>query len=126
MEWMSHYKCRETKQQPSMLPGPAVPGCCLVSFCSLCDIHSIHSVLQFRVLNSVGPPCIGLRGHTEVELFTQREEHVGQASGEVAAGVREPVDAHGRLLSVGDRHLDSFFRMGQLGFTGLPAYSDTV
>ena len=30
--------------QPSMLPGPAVPGCCLVSFCFLCDIHSIHSV----------------------------------------------------------------------------------
>ena len=36
---------RETKQQPSMLPGPAVPGCCFVSFCLLCDIHSIHSVV---------------------------------------------------------------------------------
>ena len=31
-EWMSHRKRRETKQQPSMLPGPAVHGCCLVSF----------------------------------------------------------------------------------------------
>ena len=41
---MSHKKRRETKQQPSMLPGPAVPCCCLVSFCFLCDIHSIHSV----------------------------------------------------------------------------------
>ena len=41
---MSHRKRRETKQQPSMLPGPAVPGCCLVSFCFLCDIHSIHSI----------------------------------------------------------------------------------
>ena len=44
MEWMWHRKWRETKQNPSMFPGPAVPGCCLVSFCFLCDIHSIHSV----------------------------------------------------------------------------------
>ena len=44
MEWMSHRKWRETKQQPIMLPGPAVPGCCLVSFCFPCDIHCIHSV----------------------------------------------------------------------------------
>ena len=42
---MSHRKRRETKQQPSMLPGPAVPFCCLVSFCFWCDIHSIHSVI---------------------------------------------------------------------------------
>ena len=41
MEWMSHRKRRETKQQPSMLPGPAVPGCCLVSFHFQCDILSI-------------------------------------------------------------------------------------
>ena len=39
MECMSHRKRRETKQQPSMLLGPAVPGCCLVSFHFLCDIH---------------------------------------------------------------------------------------
>ena len=32
MEWMSHRERRENKQQPSMLPGPAVSGCCLVSF----------------------------------------------------------------------------------------------
>ena len=41
---MLHRKQRETKQQPSMLPSPAVSGCCLVSFCFLCDIHFIHSV----------------------------------------------------------------------------------
>ena len=41
---MSHRKRRETKQQLSMLLGPAVPGCCLVSFHFLCDIHSLHSV----------------------------------------------------------------------------------
>ena len=45
MECMSHRKRRETKQQPNMLPSPAVPGCCIVSFHFLCDIHSIHSVL---------------------------------------------------------------------------------
>ena len=33
----------ETKQHPSMLPCPAVPGSCLVSFCFLCDIHSVYS-----------------------------------------------------------------------------------
>ena len=41
---MTHGKWRETKQQPSMLPGPAMRGCCLVSFCFLCDIHSIHFI----------------------------------------------------------------------------------
>ena len=44
MECMSHRKLKETKQQPSMLPCPAVPGCCLVSFHFMCNIHSIHSV----------------------------------------------------------------------------------
>ena len=44
MELMSHSKWRETKQQPSMLPGPDVLGCCLVSFSFLCDIYSSHSV----------------------------------------------------------------------------------
>ena len=29
---IAHRKWKETKQQPSMLPGPAVPGCSLVSF----------------------------------------------------------------------------------------------
>ena len=32
MWWMAHRKWKESKQQPSMLPGPAVPGCCLFSF----------------------------------------------------------------------------------------------
>ena len=29
---MAHRKWKETKQLPRMLPGPAVPGCCLISF----------------------------------------------------------------------------------------------
>ena len=40
---MSHRKRRETKLELSMLPGPAVPGCRLVSFRFLCDIHSVRS-----------------------------------------------------------------------------------
>ena len=42
---MVHRKWKETKQQPSMLPGPAVPGCCLVSFYFLWAILSTSTVL---------------------------------------------------------------------------------
>ena len=41
---MAHRKWKETKQQPSMLPGPAVPGSCLVSFHILWDILSTSTV----------------------------------------------------------------------------------
>ena len=44
MGWMSHWKWKETKQQPSMLPGPAVSGCCFISFHFLWAIHPIHPV----------------------------------------------------------------------------------
>ena len=37
-------KWKEIQQQPNMLPGSAVPGCCLLSFHFLCDIHFINSV----------------------------------------------------------------------------------
>jgi len=39
-----HSKWKETKQQPSMLPGPPVPGCCLVSFHFLWGNLSTHTV----------------------------------------------------------------------------------
>ena len=62
IEWMSHRKQRETKQQPSMLPGPAVPGCCLGSFRFLCNIHSSHSIRSIRNLafsfSSLAPRCL--------------------------------------------------------------------
>ena len=32
MGWMAHRKWKEIELQPSMLPGPAVPGSCLASF----------------------------------------------------------------------------------------------
>ena len=44
MGWMANRKWRETKQQPSMLPGPAVPGCCLFPFHFLWAIHPIRPV----------------------------------------------------------------------------------
>ena len=41
---MAHGKWKETKQQPSMFPGPAVPGCCLVYFHILWAILSTSTV----------------------------------------------------------------------------------
>ena len=41
---MAHRKWKEFKQQPSMLPGPAVPGGCLVSFHNLWAILSTSTV----------------------------------------------------------------------------------
>ena len=42
--WMAHRKWKEIEQQPSMLPGLAVPGCCLVSFYILWAILRPHTV----------------------------------------------------------------------------------
>ena len=42
---MSHRKWRETKQQPSLLPCPAVPGCCFVSFNFLWS-HTVHDYMS--------------------------------------------------------------------------------
>ena len=42
---MAHRKWKETKQQPRMLSGPAVPGCCLVSLHIPRDILSTSTVL---------------------------------------------------------------------------------
>ena len=44
MGWMAHRKWKESKHQPSMLPGPAVPGCCLISFHFLWAIQLIRPV----------------------------------------------------------------------------------
>ena len=46
MEWMSHRKQKDTKQQPGTAGHGNILGCCLVSFSFLCDIDSIHSVLS--------------------------------------------------------------------------------
>ena len=44
MGWMAHRKWKKIKQQPSMLPGPAVPGSYLASFHFLWAIHPIRPV----------------------------------------------------------------------------------
>ena len=44
---MAHRKWKETKQQPSMLPGPAVPGCSLVSF------HFLRAILCPQAVGGV-------------------------------------------------------------------------
>ena len=46
--WMAHRKWKESKQQPSKLPGPAVPGCCLISFHFLWAIHPIRPVYELH------------------------------------------------------------------------------
>ena len=48
MGWMAHRKRKETKQQPSLLPGPAVPGHCLVFFHFLLAILSTSTVYTFN------------------------------------------------------------------------------
>ena len=45
MGWMAQRKWIEIKQQPIMLPGPAVPGSCLVSFYFRWAIHPIRPVV---------------------------------------------------------------------------------
>ena len=44
---IAHRKWIETKQQPSMLLGPAVPGSCVVSFHILWAILSTSTVLSW-------------------------------------------------------------------------------
>ena len=44
---LPHRKWKEIKQQPSMLSGPAVPGCCLISFHFLWGKLSTRTVIQF-------------------------------------------------------------------------------
>ena len=73
---MAHRKWKETKQLPSLLPGPAVPGSCLVSFHFLWAIlcpQAVHCVKlgiliilpralrANRELESGKMPCTGLK-----------------------------------------------------------------
>ena len=54
---MAHRKWKESKQQPSMLPGPAEPGSCLASFHFLWAIVHIRPVqlLSDNITVSVCP-----------------------------------------------------------------------
>ena len=48
MGWMANRKWKEVKQQPSMLPSPAVPGCCLFSSIS-CGPSALYTKTQLDV-----------------------------------------------------------------------------
>ena len=59
MGWMAHRKWKKIKLQPSMLPGPAVPGSCLASFHFRWAIHPIRPVLYStsEISNTDLSPC---------------------------------------------------------------------
>ena len=54
---MAHRKWKEIKQQPSLLPGPAVPGCSLVSFHFLWVILCPQAVDEIHK-QALRPPCL--------------------------------------------------------------------
>ena len=58
---MAHRKWNEIKQQPSMLPGPAVPDCSLVSFYFLWAILSTGTV-HYLIDELIVPPGIAPEG----------------------------------------------------------------
>ena len=51
---MAHRKWKEFKQQKSMLPGSAVPGCCLVSF------HFLWATLSMGTVQNEYHICVKL------------------------------------------------------------------
>ena len=53
---MAHRKWKETKHQPSLLPGPSVPGCSLVSFHFLWAILCPQAVLKSYELSKRAAP----------------------------------------------------------------------
>ena len=55
---MANRKWKATKQLPSMLPGPAVPGCCLVYFHFLCAILCPQAVQAKSTRDSTKPTIL--------------------------------------------------------------------
>ena len=66
--WMTHRKWKESKQQPSMLPGPAVPGCCLVSFHILWAILSTSTIGKEKPLNRSATTTVRLKREVETKF----------------------------------------------------------
>ena len=56
MERIAHRKWKESKQQPSMLSGLAVPGCCLIYFHYLWAIHPIRPVCKAASASDFSQP----------------------------------------------------------------------
>ena len=70
MGWMANRKWRETKQQPSMLPGPAVPGCCLVSF------HFLWAILCPQAVSEKSIKAKNLLGTCFPKNYITKKDHV--------------------------------------------------
>ena len=74
---LAHRKWKETKQQPSMVSGPAVPGCCLVSFHFLWAILCPQAVL--RPFSASLASCWAAEGRGEAtkSIFQQLRSPLG-------------------------------------------------
>ena len=55
IQWMSHRKQKDTKQQPGTAGPGNIFGCCLVSLRFLCDIHCIHYIQEIHFTNILVP-----------------------------------------------------------------------
>ena len=62
---MAHRKWKEIKQQPSMLPGPAVPGSFLASF------HFLWAILW--AIHPIRPVHLHLINREEVDWMSQEK-----------------------------------------------------
>ena len=76
---MAHRKRKETKQQPSMLPGPAVPVCCLVSF------HFLWAILCPQAVHGHGNMVQPMAWYDEDQLGWEWDEN--GASNHLGCGV---------------------------------------
>ena len=64
----AHRIWKEIKQQPSMLPGPAVPGCCLVSF------HFLWAILSMSTVGRLKPLLVRSSFHWEMRVTVESED----------------------------------------------------
>ena len=106
MVWMADRKWKETKQQPSMLPGPAVPGCSLVSFHFLWAILCPQAVLisdeKFCSLPFAVLPEDPLRQRRA--LFVLRHGRVPAAAVAAAPGGGPPHQVRGDSTVLRDKY----------------------
>ena len=92
---MAHRKWKETKQQLSMLPGPAVPGCCLVSY------HFLWILLSTSTAEVTKLP---LNHQTYSLRYRLRSLHTGKTQRPASL----PIAAHPRV-GVESAHMDGTY-----------------
>ena len=98
MGWMAHRKLEEVKQEPSMLPGPAVPGSCLISFHFLWAILCPQTVLSQP---SYLPSLRNVRLPRERPALCDQGLPRGAGARAVDHHVRRPTDLHVHHLQAG-------------------------